>query len=78
MEIGKRYVVTKASKDGTFEIGDHVSANDDGSINCLEAGGWIEPADVAEATAGMEVGIDREWIEREKMRLIELLTELGC
>lgn len=76
MEIGKRYVVTKASKDGTFEIGDHVSVNNDGSINCLEAGGWIDPADAAEATAGMEVEIDREWLERQKSKLRELITEL--
>lgn len=73
MEIGRRYVVTKASDDGTFEVGDHVIANDDGSINCIEAGGWIDPADVAEATAGMEVEIDREWLEKKKAKLLELM-----
>jgi hypothetical protein len=77
MELGKRYVVTRASKDGTFVIGDHVSVNADGSINCKEAQGWIDPSDVAEAMEGMEVEIDREWIDRGKMRLIELLAEFG-
>lgn len=39
MEIGKRYEVTKASDDGTFEIGDHVTLHEDGSVLCREAQG---------------------------------------
>lgn len=62
MEPGKRYKVTKASDDGTFEVGDHVWLNDDGSINCLEANGWIDACDVPFATKGMVVGIDQEWV----------------
>lgn len=63
MKTGVRYVVTKASDDGTFETGDHISLNADGSINCRQARGWIEECDVESSTKCMEVEIDREWIE---------------
>ena len=78
MLVGKRYIVTKASDDGTFEIGDHVSANVDGSINCREAHGWIDACNVAEASAGMAIEIDQEWIAQRKAKLLEELAELGA
>lgn len=37
MVVGKQYIVTRASDDGTFEVGDQVSINPDGSISCREA-----------------------------------------
>lgn len=74
MEVGKRYVVIKASDDGTFEVGDHISLNSDGSITDREAGGWIDECDVVEAMKGVEVEIDTQWIERRKKKL---LAELG-
>ncbi len=76
MEVGKRYVVTKSSKDGTFKVGDHVSLNKDGSINNREALGWIETCDVEKATKGMEVELDLAWIERRKKKLLEELNTL--
>ena len=76
MEIGKRYVVTKASDDGTFEKGDHISMSADGSINCLEAQGWIDAPDVAEATKGMKFEIDSVWIEKRKTKLRAELAAL--
>ena len=78
MEVGKRYVVTKASEDGTFEIGDHISMNADGSINNREAQGWIDACDVAEATKGMEVEIDQQWIEQRKKKLLKELAALDA
>lgn len=80
MEIGKRYVVTKPSKDKTFCVGDHIKLNADGSINCLEAEGWIDADDVAGGTVGMQVELDTEWVERRKKALrgeLELLTGVG-
>ena len=77
MEVGKPYRVTKASDDGTFELGDHISLCADGTINCTEAGGWIERCDVAEATKGMTVELDKDWIEARKRRLIEELNALA-
>lgn len=74
--VGKKYIVTRASDDGTFEVGDHVSINPDGSISCREAHGWIDACDVAEAAAGIAVEIDKEWVERQKARLYKKLAEL--
>ena len=78
MAVGKRYIVTKASDDGTFEIGDHVSMNAEGSINCREAQGWIDACNVAEASAGMVVEIDQEWITQRKAKLREELAALDA
>lgn len=76
MEFGKRYVVTKESDGLTFEAGDHIWLNPDGSINNLEAEGWVEACDVAEATKGMEFEIDQKWIDRERRRMLKKLAEL--
>ncbi len=77
MVAGKQYIVTKASDDGTFEVGDHVSICASGrAINCREAQGWVEECDVDEATKGMAVEIDREWIEQRKAKLLEELAKL--
>lgn len=78
MTVGKRYIVTKASDDGTFELGDHVSMNAGGSINCREAQGWIDACNVAEASAGMAVEIDQEWIAQRKAKLCEELAALDA
>ena len=76
MEVGKRYVVTQASDDGTFEKGDHVSLCADGGVTCREAGGWIEACDVPAATKGMAVSIDQERIARRKQKLLGELAAL--
>lgn len=75
---GKRYVVTKASDDGTFEVGDHINMTDSGDINCCEASGWIDAEDVPWATKGMEVEIDREWIADRRAKLLEELAALDA
>ena len=77
MDVGKRYVVTRGSDDGTFEIGDHVLLDGDGALNCVEAMGWIDSEDVPDATAGMEVIIDKEWIELRKRALQKELNSLS-
>lgn len=76
-KITRRHIVTKASDDGTFQVGDHILFEDDGSISCIEAMGWIPDDEVADATAGMESVPDIEWAERKKARLIAELAELG-
>ena len=75
---GKRYVVTKASDSGTFEVGDHINMTERGDINCREAQGWIDACDVPGAMKGVEVEIDREWIERRRKKLQEELTALDA
>ena len=78
MEIGKRYIVTKASADGTFEVGDHINMSECGDINCREAQGWIDACDVPASTKGMEVEIDQEWIEMRRKKLQEELAALDA
>ena len=76
MDIGKRYVVTKPSDDGTFEVGDHIYMTSDGAISCIEAQGWIDACDVPEAIRGMDIEIDVEWIKRQKKKLLDALANI--
>lgn len=77
MGVGKKYIVTKKSKDGTFLTGDHIAINEDGSISCVEAHGWIDANEVPSATEGIEVEIDSEWVERTKKIIDELEKLIG-
>lgn len=52
LEVGKHYIVTKPSDDGTFLLDDHVYLDEDGCIVCVEAGGWITKEDADEAIKG--------------------------
>ena len=63
LEPGIHYIVTKGSDDGTFEIGDHIWLERD-LIHCREAQGWIAPEDTAEAMRGVEVAVDKQWLQR--------------
>ena len=75
----KRYIVTKQSDDGTFEIGDHIFFEDDGSISCIEAQGWIDAEDVKGASKGMEYKVDEEWMNKRTNALnniVENLTDI--
>ncbi len=76
MQPGIRYLVTRGSDDGTFRAGDHLYLCADGAIGCVEAQGWIDAADVPEATAGMEYEPDRVWIARRAARLREVAAEM--
>jgi len=55
MVVEKPYVVTRASNSGAFQIGDRVKLVGDGSIQCVQAQGWILPHEVQEAIAGWEI-----------------------
>lgn len=61
MRAGVRYVVTVASADGFFEVGDRIQLLPDGCIENQEAGGWMDAEDVPAATRGMEVAPDADW-----------------
>lgn len=73
MKIKTRYIVIKSSDDGTFLKGDHIYLNEDGSISCLEASGWIDKENVEEATKGMEMGIDKEYYRNIDIKLKKFL-----
>ena len=56
-----RYVVTKASKEGEFKVGDHIYLWPGGRVFSLREEGWLSPKDVPSATLGMECAIDEEF-----------------
>ena len=76
MKAGLRYIVTTASLDGTFEVGDHIRLYGDGSITCLEAQGWITAHEVQEAIKGVEVKLDVELLQYKERQLQAELAEL--
>ena len=77
MEIGLKYIVTKSSYDQSFVKGDHITLQENGDISCIEASGWIEKRDVAEATKGMEYSIDMKWIKQQEQVMLKKLKKLG-
>jgi hypothetical protein len=77
MEPNVKYIVTKASDDTTFKVGDHIKLLSDGAILCIEAKGWIDSSDVATAIEGMEYEVDKEWIEKGRRSAIAILEALG-
>ncbi len=77
LKTGRRYVVVTPSDDGTFEVGDHIKLNRDGTISCIEAQGWIEACDADEAIAGAEVVVDQEWAEKRRKKLRAELENLA-
>jgi hypothetical protein len=76
MESNVRYIVTKASDDTTFKVGDHIKLLSDGAILCIEAKGWIDASDVPTATQGIEYEADKEWVEKGRRSAIALLETL--
>lgn len=73
----KVYLVTKASDDGTFEVGDHIWFQENGDISCREAAGWIDKEDVEEATKGWEIVVDQEYINKQRTKLLAELEKLN-
>ena len=79
MKIDRRYVVTHPGADGSFEVGDHVRVGSDGTIICVEAGGFLMSTEI---TDDVEVVVDEDWIYRkvkhhqeEIKRLNNILTD---
>lgn len=61
MILKTRYIVTKASNDGTFTVGDQVWLLEDGSIMSRQMEGWIDPHEVPAATKGWKIEVDKNW-----------------
>jgi ribosomal protein L12E/L44/L45/RPP1/RPP2 len=43
---------------------------------CAEALGWIDPENVANATKGMEVEVDAEWVKARSAKLRKEMDDL--
>lgn len=77
MHTGRRYVVTKASDDGTFDVGDSIALCPDGSIINYSAYGWIDSFDAELSRNGMVVEIDDKWVARRIDRLQKEIDDLS-
>lgn len=66
VEIWRRYVVTRESVNGEFQVGDHIRLLDNGDLENAEAHGWMPREDVPAATEGMQVREDSEWYDRRR------------
>ncbi len=75
MKPGMRYIVTKGSADGTFQVGDHISLHKNGDVSCIEAQGWIAAEYVSAAMAGVEYEPDRAWAKRQLERAERIAKE---
>jgi hypothetical protein len=75
MTPGIWYTVTKPSKRREFQIGDRIRLEDDGTISCPAAGGWMAAEDVAAATSGMDVAVDAD---RRAEKITKLRAELAA
>lgn len=42
MGVGKRYIVTKASRHREYQVGDRIKLCADGTIENVQAAGWME------------------------------------
>ena len=76
LKTGLRYIVTRGSDDGTLLDGDRIQMDIDGALLCAEAKGFIPPEEAAEALQGAVLEIDKEWLEKEKQKAMDLLTKL--
>lgn len=77
MHTGRRYAVTKASDDGTFEVGDSIALCPDGSIINYSTYGWVDAFDAEYARKGMVVEIDEKWVARRIDRLQKEIDDLN-
>ena len=78
MAVGVRYIVTKASNDKEFQVGDRVQLLADGSITNHQAAGWMEAEDVPAATRGWAVEIDAVWADARRAELARQLAVLNA
>ena len=76
MCVGMRYIVTHASADKEFQVGDRIRLCVDGSIENIEANGWMSAEDVPMATRGMRVRPDADWAAAMRADLERKLATL--
>ena len=76
MKVGVRYIVTHDSKNKEFQVGDRVMLYEDGDIGNVTAAGWMPAEWVKEATEGMEVEVDPQWVAAKKEKAEKELKDL--
>lgn len=76
MKAALWYVVVRKSVNGEFVAGDRIMMRSDGSIVCRDTPGWMRSEDVPEATRGMEIKLDLDWIKKRRAKLASELASL--
>jgi hypothetical protein len=73
------YVVTRASSDGSFLCGDHITLLEDGAIFCDEAKGWITAEDLAAVPRSTDFHVepDIDKVNRLRQRLRDMEQAAG-
>ena len=64
MKVESRYIVTKGSACGTLKKGDHISVYSDGTVGCVEVGGWLSKEDAKIVMAEVEHKPDIDYYSR--------------
>jgi len=84
MKPNIRYIVTKASLNGEFQIGDRIRMEPNGDILSTDGIGWTPVKDVPNATEGWEIEINKDWylarrykLETELAQIMGVLHEIG-
>jgi hypothetical protein len=72
-----RYIVTKPSLDGTFQVNDHIWKHPDGSLMCQEAQGWLINEELDQATKGFSFEFDNLYAIKRKNLLQQELDKLN-
>ena len=75
MKEGLRYIVTHDSKNKEFQVGDRIRLENGDMLN-ITAGGFMEAKYLTEATEGMTVEVNKEWVERQRLKLQQQLAAL--
>ena len=76
MRVGVCYIVTRDSTDKEFQCGDRIWLCADGSIDNIDAHGWMSADDLPAATRGMIVAVDLVWLERQRDKLVAQMAYL--
>lgn len=81
MKVGLRYIVTQPSVNAEFQAGDRIRLLDNGDVLNLTLSGWMLAEHLEEGTRGMELELDKEWLQAQHyetaQRLLALSKELA-
>ena len=76
MQVGMRYIVTRASEHGEFQIGDRVQMLAEGAILNQQGAAWMAAEDVPMATRGWAIEPDAEWAKARRAALDRKRAEI--
>lgn len=76
LKQGIRYVITRGTKDNTLITGDRVVLGADGTLNNMNAGGWIAQEDVDKSIKEAEFKVDVEHYRKLRQATLKQLSRI--